>query len=78
MPSQNELIGRMRLQRGAEHLHDLGPRAFAEFLAEIAATIGGRSSIMGSLAEYERRLTSVTLNAAGGDRFPARILNAAP
>ena len=78
MPSQNDIIGRMRLQRGAEHLHDLGPRALAEFLAEIAATIDGRPAIMGMLAKYRRRLTPAMIRVAGGDCFPRRPLREAP
>jgi hypothetical protein len=48
---------RLRLQRGAEHLHRLGPRATAELLAEVGARIGGMPCVPGLLAEYERRLT---------------------
>jgi hypothetical protein len=78
MPSQNDIIGRMRLQRGAELLHDLGPRALAEFLAEIAATIYGRPAIMGLLAEDKRRLTPAMIRVAGGDCFPRRPLPETP
>ena len=62
----------MRLRRGAEHLCRLGPRASAEFLAEIADRIGGMPCVLEVLGEYERRLTPKMIAAAGGDRFPSR------
>lgn len=77
-PSHNDIVGRMRLQRGAEHLHDPGSRAFAKFLAEIAVTIGGLPVIMGLLAEHERRLTPATIRVAGGDCLPPHPLGEAP
>jgi hypothetical protein len=71
-------LDRVRLQRGAEHLHNLGPRATAEFLAEVAGAIGGMPAILGRLNEYQRRLTPEMLQATGGDRFPPRPLQAVP
>lgn len=63
----------LRLQRGAEHLHALGPRAVAEFLAEVSGKIGGLPAIQSLLVEYQR-LTPGMVRAAGGDRFPPRPL----
>ena len=60
----------LRFQRGAEHLHRLGPRATAEFAVEIAGQMGAMPAIMDLLAEYERRLTPNMLHVTGGDRFP--------
>ena len=68
----------IRLQRGAEHLHRLGPRAMAELLAELAGSIGGIPAIIGLLAEYERRLSPELLRRVGGDRFPRRYLRVVP
>jgi hypothetical protein len=51
-----------RLQRGSEHLGQLG----------------GLPATLGLLAEYERRLTPAMLRLAGGDRFPTRQLRAVP
>ena len=68
MPS----LDRLRLDHGAQHLHDLGPRATAEFLMELAASIGGLPATMRLLAEYQNRLSPDLLRAAGGDRFPRR------
>jgi hypothetical protein len=65
-------LERLRLDNGAEHLHRLGARATAEFLAELAATIGGQPAILRLLAEYQNRLSPKLLRAAGGDRFPPR------
>ena len=67
-----------RLQRGAEHLHQLGPRATAELLLEVAARIGGLPAIVSVLGEFERRLTPEMLRALGGDRFPPRPLRMVP
>ena len=64
----------LRLQRGVEHLHQLGTRATAEALAEVADRIGGWPALLSVLTEYERRLTPATIRAAGGDRFPVRPL----
>jgi hypothetical protein len=68
----------LRLQRGVEHLHPLGPRATAELLAEVAGKIGGLPLIMGLLAEYEPRLTPAMIRAAAGDRFPPQRLHVVP
>ena len=68
-------LDRLRLQRGAEHLHTLGPRATAEFLTDIAQAIGGGPAILGHLAEYQRRLTPAMIRAAGADRPPPRPLH---
>ena len=69
---------RMRLDCGAEHLHRLGPRATAEFLTELAATIGGGPAIMRLLAEYQNRLSPALLQSAGEHRFPTRRPRAVP
>jgi hypothetical protein len=69
-------LDRLRLQRGAEYLYQLGPRAMAEALAEIADRIGGWPVLLAVLAEYERRLTPAMIRAAGADRFPSRPLQA--
>jgi len=66
-----------RLQRGAEHLHELGPRALAEFLAELAQRICGMPATLDMLAEYQR-LSPGMMRAAGGDRFPPPGLRALP
>ena len=71
-------LSRLRLQRGAEHLHALGPRATAELLAEVGDRIGGMPAIMGLLREYQERLSPQMLRAIGGYRFPARPLRVVP
>jgi hypothetical protein len=71
-------LSRLRLQRGAEHLHHLGPRAQAEFLTEVGARIGGMPCILGLLGEYQQRLSPQLLRAVGGDRFPARPMRVVP
>ena len=69
---------RLCLDRGAEHLHQLGARALVEFLAELSATIGGQPAILRLLAEYENRLSPELLRAAGGHRMPPRRPRAVP
>jgi hypothetical protein len=71
-------LDQLRLQRGVEHLHQLGPRVMAELLAELANQIGGLPATLTLLAEYERRLTPALLRLTGGDRFPARRLRMVP
>jgi len=65
---------RLRLERGAAHLHCLGARATAEFLAELAARIGGMPACLGLLAEFQARLSPAMIRAAGADRMPPRPL----
>ncbi len=74
----NLAINDARLVRGAAHLHTLGPRALAEFLAAVGDRIGGMPAIVWLLTEYQQRLTPGMLHAAGGDRFPPRPLHVVP
>jgi len=67
----------LRVQRGAAHLHALGPRATAELLLDLARRIGGMPALLGLLAEYQR-LSPETVRLAGGDRCPSRPLSAVP
>ena len=61
MPEIHDPFTRLRLRRGAEHLHKLGAQVTAEFLAEVANTIGGMPAILGRLAEYERKFPAATI-----------------
>jgi hypothetical protein len=61
---------RLRLERGAAHLDALGPRAIAEFLAEIGADNDCTSYILDLADLWRGRLTPDMLRATGGDRFP--------
>ncbi len=70
-------LDQARLHRGAEHLHRLGPRAMAEFLAELGSRIGGTPACLSLLNEY-RRLAPGQVRAAGGDRPPRRPLSTVP
>jgi len=79
-PNHNDMmtsLARLRLDRGAAHLHGLGPRAVAEALATLAARIGGTPALLAVLAEYERLIPG-QVRAASGDRFPTRPLRLAP
>jgi hypothetical protein len=73
----NHTTNLLRLQHGAEHLHALGARATAEFLAELADRIGGLPAIHGLLHEY-RRISPEMVRHAGGDAFPPRPLRLVP
>ena len=78
MPSSNlQPLDAARLHRGAEHLHRLGPRAVAEFLAELGGRIGGTPACLCLLNEYGR-LSPGQVRAAGGDRPLRRPLSAVP
>ena len=68
----------LRLQRGATHLHHLGSRAVAEFLAEIARRSGEVHCILEMLREYESRLNLDMMTVTGADRFVRRNLLAVP
>lgn len=68
-------LDRLRLDRGAEHLHRLGARATAELLAEVASRIGGAPAILATLAEWER-LTPGQVRAARASGFPPRLRTA--
>jgi hypothetical protein len=63
---------RFRIERGSEHLHRLGARAIAEFLAEGIADGGDTPSLLNRLQRYQQ-LDPATLRAVGGDQFPPRL-----
>lgn len=68
----------LRLQRNAEHLHCLDPRATAELLSEVAYRIGGLPCIIDLLGKYQDRVTPKMLRVTGGDRLPPRPLLEVP
>ena len=57
----------------AAHLHSLGERATAEFLAELASRIGGMPAIVGLLNEYRAKLSPAMIHAAGARRMPRHL-----
>ena len=63
----------LRLQRGAVYLHDLGIRAVAELLTEVARTTGDVACILTLLEEYGRRLSPKLLQAVGGTELPRKL-----
>lgn len=62
-------------QRSVRRLHQLGPRAVAELLLEIAGN--PRVNVMDRLTAYAG-LDYAQLRAAGGDRFPSQPLSLVP
>lgn len=65
---------RLRLQRGAEHLHGLGARALAELLAELARDRCDLAGTLDRLDAWRAGLTPELVRAAGGNGFPPRPL----
>ncbi len=58
-----------RLERIVEHVHALGPRVFAELLAEIATATGEPGLIADRLQAYAA-LNPEAVRFVGGDQFP--------
>jgi hypothetical protein len=63
----------IRFRRQVLHLRELGPRAIAELLVEIAQRADCAPVILELLDEYEDRLTPDMVHLVGGDQFPRRI-----
>jgi hypothetical protein len=66
---------RAAVERLVAHLHDLGARPLAEFLAELAAEHGIAEEITAKLDAW-RRVHPDLVHAVGGDRFaspPIRV-----
>jgi hypothetical protein len=63
----------LRLWRGAEHLHRLGPRAIAEFLNATTSS-EEYARILDRLDEYRARLTPEMMELAGCTGFPCLLL----
>jgi len=63
---------RLRLQRGAEHLHRLGARPVAEFLSESARARDDFASMLCRLDAW-RELSPELVHAVGGDLFPPEL-----
>jgi hypothetical protein len=64
----------LRLQRGAEHVHTLGPRAVAELLAQVAREGRDLPGTLDLLDDWRAGLSPEMIRAAGGDRFACRML----
>lgn len=62
----------VRIQRGVEHLHRLGPHATAELLVELSSRIGGLPTVLTLLSEYQRNLTLAMARQHGGRDFVSR------
>ncbi len=69
-------LTRLRLERGAQHLHALGVRALFELLTELERhTPPGM--VLAAVCRYEA-LTLPMVRAAGGTRMPRRALRRVP
>jgi DNA-directed RNA polymerase subunit N (RpoN/RPB10) len=71
-PPARSIRHQLRLQRGVQHLLRLGPRAAAEFVAEIGNDFCCRRAILDHLDEWDR-LTPESVAVAGWDRFPPTL-----
>jgi hypothetical protein len=63
---------RLRIERGAEHLHRLGARAISELLIEVVTEGDDVQSLIVRLERYQQ-CDPATLRAVAGDRFPPRL-----
>ena len=64
-----EIVADLRFRRQVERLHDLGPRATGELLAEIGEQRACRTFIDGRLEAYAR-LDPDVIRELNGDKFP--------
>jgi hypothetical protein len=65
----------LRLQRGAQHVHDLGPRAVAEMVAHVASEGLDLTGALDLMDRWRAGLSVEMMAAARGDRFPPRPLH---
>jgi hypothetical protein len=65
----------LRLQRGAQHVHDLGPRAVAEMVAHVAREGLDLWGALDLMDAWRVGLSIEMTVAARGDRFPPRPLH---
>ena len=65
----------LRLQRGAEHVHQLGARALAELLLQMARERRDLDDMLDLLDAWRDGLSPAMVHAAGGDCFPPRVLH---
>lgn len=66
-----------RFRRDCEHLHRLGARVLAEFIAEAALRLDRGNEIRAMLSDY-CRLTPDVAFVVGADRFPPAPLKVVP
>ena len=64
----------LRLQRGAQHVHDLGPRAVAEMVAHVAREGLDLPGALDLMDRWRAGLSVEMLAATHGNRFPPRPL----
>jgi hypothetical protein len=65
-----------RFDRGGEHLHRLGPRAVAEFIAELARAHGIEAAALDRLEAWRAwPVTPAQLRRLGADRCPIPSLH---
>jgi hypothetical protein len=67
----------LALRRGAEHLHELGPRALAEFLLELSTATGCEAELLDMLRIWRRldpdHLGAVLHHYHAGREFPPLV-----
>ncbi|MGI4943474.1 MAG: hypothetical protein ACRYHQ_23395 [Janthinobacterium lividum] len=67
-------IDTLRLQRGAQHVHDLGPRAVAEMVAHVAREGLDLAGALDLMDRWRAGLSVEMVAVTRGDRFPPRPL----
>jgi hypothetical protein len=70
MPSRNDIICRMHLQRGDEHLYRLHGLAIAKLLRQIGQDHDCLPDIHDTLDDGRAILRQEAVKAANGDRLP--------
>ena len=70
-------IHRLRLERAASHLHQLGPRPTFEALLELAECCGGIEPLL-QIVEAYKAITPEQVRRVGADKFAPRCLRVVP
>jgi hypothetical protein len=76
-PAANRIDTDPRLQCAARHLHDLGPRPMAHFIAELVDEQVLPPGVLDRLLAWQR-LDPAACRAAGGTEWRAPIVRAVP
>jgi hypothetical protein len=68
----------LRLQRGFEKLHELGPRPVAMFIAELINSVDVDASWLEAVLDWCVGADAELIAAVGADRWPRPVLDLVP
>jgi hypothetical protein len=68
----------VRLHHAFRHIHTLGPRPTAYFLAETLDSVGADPAVLDAALTWQRRLDPDIVEAVGGADFPPLPLRVVP